>query len=174
MSVRLVLLLIGCTLLLGGCGEDAQEVINALTGGDEEQSGGLTPAEANSYGYVCSDLAAEANSYGVPTQLPQYYAAACLQNLIAKESPSAIVDEAARRGISSSLADAQQYVAGYANSCRQNLDYARSLSSSATAVSAPSGYYVAINKILSIINLQQPVVSGTSIGSVWLDCNVAY
>lgn len=138
-------------------------------GANEGIGAGLDPGFANSEGGVCTNLVNQANSYGVPNQLPEYYGAACIENLIAKENPNTLAQEA-----NQSLQAAQQYVASYSTDCMQNVANAKALFSNAPAIATDPGYNAVISQIVSqILPPQQPVATVAPYGAIYLDCQVA-
>lgn len=142
------------------------------TNGSRES--GLPPPEATRLSGNCDVLYNEAVSYNFPGQLPQYYKAACLENLIAKENPAALA--AAGTG---TYAEAEAYVKQYAESCEENKDEALRLLSSARSLNGPAGYGEALQKMIDQLGTNSaaptaPVVSNSSIGPIKIDCKTDF
>ncbi len=141
----------------GGAGDDA----------------GISVDEANKLGVECMKLVNDANSYGIPNQLPEYYGAACTENFIAKQSIASVIAASKAKGVDVTEAEARDYVEQYAAACAENVASAKALFSSAPpAGDAPPDYNALIDKMVQQIKLTKPVVSTSSVGAIYLDCQV--
>jgi hypothetical protein len=152
--------------LLAACTVDSDD-------GGAGDDAGISVDEANELGVECMKLVNEANSYGIPNQLPEYYGAACTENFIAKQSIASVIAASKAKGVDVTEAEARDYVEQYAAACAENVASAKALFSSApSAGDAPPDYNAIIDKMVQQIKLAKPVVSTSSIGAIYLDCRV--
>lgn len=175
------LTLLAILFVLSGCGEITGDSggkissagsditnggINSYNLSGSNSSDGLTIEEAKKLVEVCTDLLNKAQSYNLPGQLPSYWSAACLLNIYAKESPTALV-ATGKVTLSQALDGLQEY----ATTCQQNKESALSLASNVDVVAGtPEAYNQLLQKMSDQLNLKTPVTS-SSIGDIYLDCN---